>query len=109
MSGAGEVPPLPASQVQRKVRQYEAFVNDVLKEDLKRAQKRKAELQQEIHEYEQLELNCKQVLEVRRQRVEGGGAAPKRGDRDATLPAVAHRLCCAGRMPAADAPGGPGR
>lgn len=49
-----------------KVRSYELFLNDVLKEDLKKSKQLKAKLQAELQEFEELEANLRLVQEVGR-------------------------------------------
>ena len=55
---------MPQRDVDAKVRQYEVFVNDVLKEDLRKSNISKAKLQAELEEYEDLESNLRLLQQV---------------------------------------------
>lgn len=51
-------------KLNEKVRQYEQFLNDVLKEDLRKVNIQRAKLQHEIKEYDELEANLKLLQQV---------------------------------------------
>jgi hypothetical protein len=53
------------SSVATKVSQYEVFLNEVLKEDLRKANLQKARLRAELQEFEELEANLAQLRKVR--------------------------------------------
>lgn len=52
------------SELSRKIQQYEQFLNDVLKEDLKKCASRRAHIQAELQEYQELEQNIQRLQEV---------------------------------------------
>lgn len=56
--------PRSSAEIAPKLRQYEVFLNEVLKPDLQRSSERRAKLQQEIEEYDDLEKNLAAIQQV---------------------------------------------
>lgn len=56
--------PRSSADIAPKLRQYEVFLNEVLKPDLQRSSERRAKLQQEIEEYDDLEKNLAAIQQV---------------------------------------------
>mmetsp|Transcript_21076 Transcript_21076/g.53568 ORF Transcript_21076/g.53568 Transcript_21076/m.53568 type:complete len:146 (+) Transcript_21076:94-531(+) len=55
---------LSRTKLDDKVRQYEQFLNDVLKEDLRKCNIQRAKVQAELKEYHELEQNLKLLQEA---------------------------------------------
>lgn len=98
--------PRSSAEIAPKLRQYEVFLNEVLKPDLQRSSERRAKLQQEIEEYDDLEKNLAAIQQVSKGCMQGSmscawalaagtsqmswTAAHRNGRRNAQAPA-----CCA--------------